>query len=463
MNSLVIVRLLVISLVTWLPMADSAIAQQSSIAAIGYRTPYKFAKPAIESSFRPGSSLEQRKNAVLKAAEVAYGSRAHSALGPSVDVLAKTPGGMKVARELAIMNPSNRKGALRAARVAGAFDTDGRFKVVALEQLVRSQTGAVITDRDIVVRHRTSGARGRIEVKDATARSQQSNLAKYKRQINLMAMEQRQTGQLQAFINRRELIPELQRYAEKKKVAAYGNVVTSSDSNKAAGTTPISKVLDDLDRKSRATAQVRTSLIGLGVAASVLEGRRAVTAWHRYADGTGSWSDASFHSLVAFSGGSFAIAGIASTLATQTDPSARLSKVLGRVGRFGGPVGGVLAAGAVGIRTYQWHSGEMNTSQFVTASVSAGGGLAGGLAGAGAGGLAGAKLGIVIAPFAGPAAPFTPAVGYFLGALGGGIAGAWAGNAISSHAIESYYSRLDTRQQERLFASLRLHYQNGSQ
>lgn len=429
-------------------LAESAIAQSTEVETIGYRAPYTVAKPFIESLFHSGSSLDSRRHAVLKAAEVAYGTRARAALGNSVDVLAKTPGGMKIARELAIMNPSNRKGALRAARVAGAFDTDSRFRVVALEQLVKSRMGAVITDRDVVFRHRSSGSLGRIEVKDATPTSQRSNMAKYKRQIRLMAVEQHQTGQPQAFVNRRDLIPELRRYAASKGVRAYGNVVTSSAGELRPNSIPISNVLDDLDQTARSNFRMRSATAGFGVIMAVVEGQRAMDHWNQYLSGDGSIGDVSHHTLLASAGGSYAIGGVTSSLSTMINASSRSAVLLGQVGKAAPWIGAGLMVGATGVRGYQWYSGEMNTRRFTVTTVSAGGGLSGGLAGAFGGSIVGA--------YGGP-------WGSAGGAIIGGIAGAWAGQTIATYGVESYYSFLDAQQQEQLFESLMQHYQSQAQ
>ncbi len=96
-----------------------------------------------------------------------------------------------------------KKRAARTARVAVAIDRDSRFKVIALDEQVPSRYGK--TDRDIVYRHRATGIRGRIEVKDVTPRSQYSDRERMQRQIQLMAAEQRRTGQPQTLLNRRQV------------------------------------------------------------------------------------------------------------------------------------------------------------------------------------------------------------------------------------------------------------------
>lgn len=428
-----------------------ATAQETAIGSLRYQTPYVIAKPHIEHAFTSGTSFDQRRAAVLKAAEVAYGSRARIALGSSVDVLARIPGGMKVARELAINNSSNRKGALRAALVAGAVESDRRFAMVALEQLVRNRAGAIITDRDVVFRHGNSGTLGRLEVKDATPATQTANLAKYKRQIDLMAAERRSTGQPQAFVNRRPLIPELARYAESQRIPAYGNVRTSLGESSAPGEIPITQVLDDLDRRATRQMRLQAATTAFGVFIAVRDGRRAFEEWSDYLAGQGSATSATSHALLASSGTSFAVEGMASTVAARLNASNRGAALVGRIGRVAGPAGYVLLAGSVGLQGYQFYSGEINTRQFVYATTTTGGAFAGGVVGM----FGGAAIGT----WGGPAAWFTVPAGAFIG----GIAGAWTGQTMVTYGVESYFSLLDADQQQILFDSLHDYYRAKAQ
>ncbi|WP_146537013.1 hypothetical protein [Rubripirellula reticaptiva] len=425
-------------------------AQELTLEQLGYQTPYRLAKPAIEDAFRRGSSLDHRRQALVRAANKGYGTRAPNVLGNATNILASTPGGMKTARGLASDSQAQRKGAARLVRMVDAFGADSRYRVIDVEQNVYNRRGRMVTDRDLVFRHRASGSLGRIEVKDAIPSSQYSNIQKYKRQIRQLAAEQRATGQPQAFVNRRPLIPALQKFAAQQGVAAYGNVVTSSASALKAGHVPVSRVLDDLDRAATRQFRMRAVSTGFGLVMAAAEGGHAFQKWNDYLAGNGSATEASYHTLMASSGASFALGGVSSTIATQVNASSRAAAVLGRVGRYAGPVGGVLMAGAFGVQGYQFYSGELNTRQFVYATSTTGGAFGGGVAGAIGGGALGG--------FGGPAAWFTvPA-----GAIVGGIAGAWAGQTIATFGVESYYSLLDAEQQDQLVASLRELYENRS-
>lgn len=445
----------------------SAFPQESALSSIGYQTPYQIAKPSIEAAFLSSSPLQAKREALIRAAIKGYGSRADMVLGNATETLARTPGGMKTARGLASDSPAQRKGAARLVRMVDAFESDSRFKVIDVEQGVYSRRGKMVTDRDLVFRHRGSGSLGRIEVKDAIPSSQYSNIKTYKRQIRQLAAEQRATGQPQAFINRRPLIPSLKQYAAQQGVAAYGKVVTSSASVGKAGNIPVSQVLDDLDRVATRNFRLRAAGTGFGLVMAASESSLAFQTWNNYLVGNGTWSDASYHTLMASSGASFAIGGVSSMLATQVNASSRLAMALGRVGRYAGPAGYVLMGGAIGMRGYQYYHGEINTRQFVYATSTTGSALVGGLAGAATGGWLGTKVGAGLGALGGPFAEATiPAgagIGGFLGMAGGGIAGAWSGQQIATYGVESYYSLLDSQQQTQLVASLRKFYSEQGQ
>lgn len=423
--------------------------------SLPYRTPYSEAKRVISTSFAPDVSMDQRRQAVLSAAEVGYGRRLADRLRNPVNVLAKTPGGLGLALRMTVDNRSVKKGALRAALVAGALDADPRFQVIALDQPVRDGSGRLITDRDILYRHRGTGALGRMEVKDVSVVSQKKkkNMQEYKRQIREMGLEQRKTGQRQAFVNRRTVIPELQEYAKQHQVTVYENVVTSDTNAARNGTTPVADVIDDIERSARLSFRIRATAAGFGVVMSAIETPRAFKAWRSYVQGDGSLSEAGYRTLSVAAGGSFASSGVASTIASRIVASSPWASRLGRLGKIARRAGMALSAGALGVRGYQWYSGEISTRQMTIETTAAAGGFAGAWAGAVAGGWAGAELGGFIGMFAGPkGASLGAAVGGLLGSVGGAIGGAWAGQTIVAKGVESIYSRLDEEQQDLLFA-----------
>lgn len=378
-------------------------AHGQQVAAIRYRVPYSVAKPVITATFTSESCRAYRQNAVLKAAEVGYGRRA-----------------------------------------AGALDVDPRFQVVALDQPVRDASGRLITNRDILYRHRATGAFGRLEVKDVSTSSQRSHLKNYQRQIRVMAQERRETGKHQAIVNQSSVIPELREYAAKHQVTFYENVVTSDSGAATRGATAVANVLKDVCDVFSETPQ-------------------ALKAWRNYRQGSGSLEEAGFRTLSTAAGGAYALSGLSSTLGSGNSPAGQWAGRLGRVGRMAHAAGWASSAGALGVRGYQWYTGEISTRQMTTETASAAGGFAGAWAGAGAGGWAGIKIGAAIAAFAGPeAVPAGAAAGGCIGTVSGAIGGAWAVQKLVSTGLDSIYSRLDDQQQELLFAELLRYYEERS-
>ncbi len=432
-------------------------AAQDATESLRYKSPYSVAKPVLTRAFDPTGTVSQRRSAVLAAARVAYGSRAAGALGDAVDTLARTPGGQSLASHFAVDNRNVQKGALRTARVAAAFDRDPRFRVVAVEEWVRDSGRR--TDRDIVYRHRASSSRGRIEVKDVGKPGQRSNLLKYKRQIRLMSLEQLETGQPQAFVNRRTVIPALKQYAERRGVAVYENVVTSRRGAQVPGATRIEQVLDDLNQKSNAQLRGTALATSVGTLVAFSEGSKALAAWRgRHAD-PGMRQEAVYHGLLALSGAAFAVRGPLVMTTRKLDPTTTLSRVLSRTTRIARPAGVVLLGTAAAYRTAQWMQGEMNNRQFAVYVVPSAGEAAGAFSGAWAGGIAGAKIGGGLGALVGPeGVPLGAAIGGFAGLVGGGLAGAWFGETIASSQIEAYFDALDETQRQRLFQEVREHY-----
>lgn len=422
-------------------------AQELAIGDLRYQTPYRFVKTAVTDAFNAQSTLESRKYAVLKAAETAYGSRAKTVLGGGEDLLARVDGGEALTKRFGVGNRSVRKGALRALRVARAIDNDSRFKLLALDQPVLDKRGRIRTDRDIVYRSRSTGARGRIEVKDVTIATQRSNLHGYKRQIRLMGEEQKRTGQAQAFVNRRPVSPALKQYAKNHGVRVYENVVTSRKNMDLPNVVPATTVLDDLDREAKSRARTRQAGIGFGAAFVILEGANTVKAWGAYRNGDETFSQAGYQTALTGAGASFVTRGVATDMLTRVNPSGRAASYLRGVSRFAGPAGMAFTGVAMGFRGYQFYTGEISTRQFVMETSTTTGGIAGGLLGA--------WTGAAIGGFGGPFAIVTvPA-----GAIIGGVGGAWLGSTVASAGVESMYGRLDEAQKQELFRQLALYYQ----
>jgi len=148
------------------------------------------------------------------------------------------PGVTKNLNALDSLSWQQAKGAARTLLYATKAYQDPRFQLVAVDQPVNASYGR--TDKDLVLRHRQTGQRSRIEVKDVKPASQRADLERIKGQINKMAAEYKSTGELQVWANRQETIPAIKEYAKQKGVPVY-------EKTKQADFT---KVLDDLDNRS---------------------------------------------------------------------------------------------------------------------------------------------------------------------------------------------------------------------
>ena len=167
------------------------------------------------------------------------------------------PGVTKNVTALNSLSQQQAKGAARTLLFATEAYHDQRFRLVAVDQPLNASYGR--TDKDLVLRHKQTGQRCRIEVKDVKPSSQRADLERIKGQIDKMAAEYRQTGELQAWANRQETIPAIKEYAKERGVPTYEKIKQSE----------FPKVLDDLDSRSLSGVKVRFAAgavsSGLGV------------------------------------------------------------------------------------------------------------------------------------------------------------------------------------------------------
>jgi len=322
-------------------------------------------------------------------------------------------------------NTAVAKGARRTHLYATKIYNDGRFKLLALDQPTSTSLGA--TDRDIVYRHLESGTVGRIEVKEISMATQRANLKKYMVQIDKMAIEMRETGQLQAWVNRDAVIPAIRRYAAGFGIPVYENVATGRVSSLREGTTRIESVLDNL--AGRATAHNRARiLMGNSSAAFglIVLYQSAPPAWNELmlALNAGSRSERNLlrlgqHASYASSGGAMVVFGAAKAI----DGFATVT-------RLAGPIATVAFLAGEGFVIAQYMRGHMAYREFLAHES----GLVGGLGGAVAGAWSGAKIGSAIGLLLGPeAVPIGATIGGLLGGVGGGFGGSWlAGRGVAA-------------------------------
>lgn len=324
---------------------------------------------------------------------------------------------------------SQAKGYRRELLYASAFNSDRRYSVPEMNRQLRRPWGD--TDADISIRHRPSGLYGRVEVKDYSLGSQSTNLKDLKKQIDKMAREGRHTGQLQFWINRREILPQIRRYANIRGVVVLGNVATGRPS--LEGTMSSAEALNILDREFAQTASARGILGGgqlafgalLLITAAPSAWEDFQTVWDPSTRTTGAWlrlgEDASYV-LAGTSMATFGAARLAGPYASES-LQGRLHSI-GRVGRVA-PV--VLIVAGEGFHVARYVRGDVNarefrTKQWVLVTM-----------------LAGREIGSMI----GRLAPGPPALGAFVGGAAGGFAGEEFGRRSADYYYEKKFEKLD--------------------
>lgn len=181
------------------------------------------------------------------------------AIDPSI------PGVETTARLLASSNRAQVKGHTRELLYAIRLHNDGRNQLVGMSRKLDRPWGK--TDADIVIRNRVTGLYGRIEVKDYSLRSQNTNEVKLKVQMDKMAREGRLTGQPQFWINRHGITPQLRSHAGRAGVVTMEHIATGR--RLPPNVQPFDSALARMDaqfgRVARDRAIAGGSMIGIGV------------------------------------------------------------------------------------------------------------------------------------------------------------------------------------------------------
>jgi hypothetical protein len=283
------------------------------------------------------------------------------------------------------------KGYRRELLYASAIYSDRRFELKEMNAFRKRSWGN--TDADIVFRHKASGLYGRIEVKDYSISSQVTNREDLKKQIDKMAKEARHTGQIQFWMNRRDALPEIKRYASEKGVIVLDNVKTGHVTKGLLIDEAMTRVEWEMLRKDRARAVLARGQAAFGawtlvdaapkvwgdVQAISNSNDRSLQAWLRMGE----------HGSNAAAGGGMMLSGGALTASNYATGNMR--EGLYRLGRSGG-IASVAALGlGEGFLISRYATGDVSsqefwTSQWIMASTAAGGwggawfgGVAGGL------------------------------------------------------------------------------------
>jgi hypothetical protein len=344
------------------------------------------------------------------------------------------PGVTKNLNALGSLSQQQAKGAVRTLLYATKAYQDPRFQLVGVDQPVNAPYGR--TDKDLVLRHRQTGQRARVEVKDVKPASQRADLERIKGQIDKMAAEYKRTGELQAWANRQETIPAIKEYARQKGVPTYEKTKQ----------TEFTKVLDDLDRRSVVEARVKlaggTLSTGAGIALLYTSTRGLLDAAQSDAnDLTTNLRIAEQSSLLA-AGGGFTASGLAQLGSRLAATESTLAK-LGSITKWGGRagiVGVILGEGlGIGIDYYKWD--EMTARQRSVSKVQHTVSIGTLALGFGIGFVAGLETG----------------PGAF--AFGLATAGAsYAAGKVATSMVEDSYNRLDDAQKEQVRAFIYQHY-----
>ncbi len=332
----------------------------------------------------------------------------------------RIPGVEKTARLLASSNRSQVKGHTRELLYAANLHTDGRNTLVQMSRKLDRAWG--MTDADIVLRNRATGLYGRIEVKDYSLRSQISNQDKLKVQMSKMGREWQRTGQLQFWMNRHGITPELQRHARRAGIVTLSSVATGS--RVPPGTQSFDQALARIDNQFARTAQVRalsgSAMVGFGAAMlwEALPGTVSVIREVATGDAsTADWMRLGSSSSYTFGGAGLMSSGAAMLLAPQLSEVAQ-SKIYGLAPRLGWLSVASVGVG-VGIDWLRYRRGAISSDQFWKSAVRSSAVSATALAGAWVGGIAGSY-----------ASPTGAALGAALGGAAGAAAAEVAGGAV---------------------------------
>lgn len=322
---------------------------------------------------------------------------------------------------------SQAKGYRRELLYAIEFYNDPRFSLEEMNRALKRPWGD--TDADIVIRQKSTGLYARIEVKDVSLASQATSLSKLKEQVDKMALEARRTGQVQFWMNRREVLPEFHAYASERGIRVLSNVRTgrSSIGEAMPSQEAMDTVANDMARASQRRAiagstglaygawmLVESAPVALDAFQTVLNSEtRTAQAWRRLGE-QGAYTMA---------GGGMTLPGGALLWSRYTSEG-----VQGQL-FYLSRMGGIASFAALGLGEAFLISrhvyGDVSSREFWTTQSILGSALVGGTAGSWVGGAIGGLW----------ANPLT----VNLGAVLGGAAGTWAGQEIGTRGADYYY------------------------
>lgn len=411
--------------------AQASAAQTADILALPRGASYEVSRTMHETFLAGSPTKAERLEAMRQMVRSSrYGERGLRQIFKNFEgaysIDPEIPGVEKSARLLRSGSKHQAKGYVRELAYASSFHNDPRFSLKAMNQVRQGPWG--LTDADIVNRHRPTGVFSRIEVKDVSLTTQQTNIRKYKVQIDKMAREARLTGERQFWFNRRGLSPAIQEYARKNGVIALGSVKTGRFSkglsiDEARQIVHRESIRVDRVRTTLSTASIVYGLVLFGKGASGLAAdmeRLSATESISTEDWLRLGENAS--TLVAGAG----MVGAGSAVLGRKLAGQAHQLRLTRIARLGGLVSvGALVVGQ-GLLVSRYVRGDVSSREFWTAQWKMGAGMIGATAGTWAGGLVGGAT----------ANPIGSVGGAFLG----GAAGAYVGDKFAGEAVGRYYA-----------------------
>jgi len=344
---------------------------------------------------------------------------------------------------------SQAKGYRRELLYAVSLHNDPQYSVVEMNRPQKRAWGN--TDFDIVFRHHSSNQYGRVEVKDYSPDSQNTNLNKLKIQIEKMAREGRYSGQQQVWINARPVVQNLRSYAESRGVLVLENVKTGTTTSKVPGAISADAALGQVDQLFKRAVYTRTMIAAgqLGFGASMLLGSAPMALESAYAllneENSG---EVVTRGLRFGEYASYAMAGTGMVLSSGMSLASRYTSEANQVrlfstGRYVGQLAWVGLVAAEGFQIARYNKGDVSdrefwTNQWVLGSMATGSYL-------------GSLIGGALAGFVFKAPPTIVA-----GSVTGSAGGAWLGESLARSTANAWYEHkfagVDERFGKRVYA-----------
>lgn len=368
------------------------------------------------------------------------------------------PGLKDVVKMIASDNSKKSAGHARELLYANSIKKDGRFKInsfgekrdypnlISLEGVGVKPIPITKGEADLYFTHVETGVKVRMEVKKTKLSTQRANLIKYKRQIIKMAYDFQTRGEIQVFVNRHEILPELKEFAKKHGVQVAENI--SSNSNPKMPSHSISTVINSLDKDC--IRRVRISILtgssinaAMGIYFAIHSGSKLKNSIQAY-DGSEVTNFRIAKDGISFLGGLSFASGQFANLALR-NPKWENSKHLKTFSKYAGGIGIAFAIFGETLEVYDFARGHQTPREFYRGQASI-------VAGFG-GGAGGAYLGVVVC------SPIFPPFGSIVGGIVFGVGGGFFGSIVAEKTADQIYYFKDQKLDDRYYAEvLKKHY-----